>query len=81
MQSSLALLRRARGPLLVSISPSSSPFLLTTKRGLANKVFDSAAEAIHDIKDGTSNKKIKKRAWGRRGDGSRGASVGGRGGG
>lgn len=53
MQSSLALLRRARGPLLVSISPSSSPFLLTTKRGLANKVFDSAAEAIHDIKDGS----------------------------
>lgn len=49
MLSSLTLLRRARGPLLVS---SSSSFLLTTKRGLANKVFDSAAEAIHDIKDG-----------------------------
>ena len=54
MLSSTALLRRARGPLLASASASSSSsfFLLTTKRGLANKVFDSAAEAIHDIKDG-----------------------------
>lgn len=51
MLSSVALLSRARGPLLAS-SSSSSSFFLTTKRGLANKVFDSAAEAIHDIKDG-----------------------------
>jgi hypothetical protein len=25
---------------------------MTTKRSLANKVYESAAEAIHDIKDG-----------------------------
>ena len=35
--------------------PALRPVLLTTaRRGLANKVFDSAAAAIHDIKDGTS---------------------------
>jgi len=72
---SSTLIRRARGPLLASASASSSAFLLTTKRGLANKVFDSAAEAIHDIKDG---------AWsdmeGGREGGIDGEWVGGRGG-